>query len=340
MKKLSYINKLMYFVNYIFAILLLLGFALPLMAPSVAPKIAIMSLTIPILFIVNIIFAIYWLVGLKPQFFLSFGCLIIGYFVSTPYYNFSKKNIKTANEISIMNYNVRLFNIYNWIDDKNIPTKIAKFIKKENPDILCIQEYHLIGDKKGKIIDYPYKYIKTVTKNAKFGQAIFSKYKIVNQGSLDFNKTQNNAIYIDIIKKQDTIRIYNLHLESLGLNVNKENFGEKNSERLMARLSKEFVKQQQQVEKIKKHRQECNYPVIITGDFNNTAYSWTYKNIKGNMKDSFLEAGTGFGKTFEIKHFPMRIDFIFADNIFTINEHKNYKVIYSDHKPIMARIGL
>jgi len=340
MKKLSYINKMIYFINYIFAILLLLGFALPLMAPSTAPKLAIMSLAMPILFIINIVFAIYWLIGLKPQFFLSLVCLVLGYFVSSPYYNLSEKNVKTPNEISIMNYNVRLFNVYNWIEDKEIPTKIAKFIKIENPDILCVQEYHLSGDNKNKIIDYPYKYIKIVSKKAKFGQAIFSKYKIINQGSLGFKNTQNNAIYVDILKKRDTIRIYNIHLESLGLNVEKENFGEKNSERLVARLSKEFVKQQQQVEQIKKHQKKCKYPVIISGDLNNTAYSWTYKNIKSNMKDSFLKAGTGFGKTFEIKRFPMRIDFIFADGIFTINEHKNYKVNYSDHKPIMARIGL
>jgi endonuclease/exonuclease/phosphatase (EEP) superfamily protein YafD len=58
------------------------------------------------------------------------------------------------------------------------------------------------------------------------------------------------------------------------------------------------------------------------------------------MKDSFLEAGSGFGKTFEIKNFPMRIDFIFVDEILNVNEHKNYSINYSDHLPILARIGL
>ena len=105
-------------------------------------------------------------------------------------------------------------------------------------------------------------------------------------------------------------------------------------------MSKEFVKQQVQVQLVVKHIKACTYPIIISGDFNNTAYSWTYRTVKGNMHDSFLDAGTGFGKTFEIKNFPMRIDFIFADKILQINEHKNYKIKYSDHLPIMARIGL
>jgi len=58
------------------------------------------------------------------------------------------------------------------------------------------------------------------------------------------------------------------------------------------------------------------------------------------MNDSFLEAGSGFGKTFDLKRIPMRIDFIFADKAFIFTEHKNYNKKYSDHEPIMAKIGI
>jgi len=327
----------MYFINYIFAILLLLGFALPIISPNLAPRLSVLSLTIPILFIINGIFVLYWLLGLKRQFLLSTVCIIIGFFVSTPLYNFKAAKTKSANEISIMNYNVRLFNKYNWIADKEIPNKIINFIKTENPDILCVQEYFPIEN---QVINYPYKYIKSTSDKSKFGQAIFSKYKITNQGALNFKNTLNNAIFIDIVKELDTIRIYNLHIESLGLNINKENFGQKNSEKLIARLANEFKKQQAQVELVNSHKKNCNYPVIMTGDFNNTSYSWTYKNLKNDMKDSFIEAGSGFGKTFEVKKLPMRIDFIFADKFLTINNHTNYTINYSDHLPIMATIGL
>lgn len=337
MKKLTLLNKSFYIINYIFAILLLLGFVLPYISPSAFPKLALLSLTIPILFIINILFVIYWLIGKKKQVFLSSICLFIGFFVSTPFYKFKKNVKKNDSEISIMNYNVRLFNAYNWIDNKKIPEDIASFVKAENPAVLCIQEFHPIGE---TLFNYPYKYIKTKTQFKKFGQAIFSKYKIVNQGSLDFKNTQNNAIFVDILKNLDTIRIYNLHLESLGLNPDKENFGQKNSEKLVKRIANEFVKQQAQAQLIIDHQKKCNYPILISGDFNNTAYSWVYKTLKNNMHDSFLDAGVGFGKTFEIKRMPMRIDFIFADKIFQINEHKNYNIKYSDHMPIMATIGL
>jgi endonuclease/exonuclease/phosphatase family metal-dependent hydrolase len=313
----------------------LVGYALPYISPKYASSLAVLSLTVPVLIIVNIIFVIYWAIGLKRQFLLSLVCLVFGYFASTPMYIFSSKKNSANNKISIMNYNVRVFNAYKWIENKDIPTKIASFIKTENPDILCIQEFHT-----SSTINYPYRYIKTVKNSKHFGQAIYSKYNIINKGSLDFKNTSNNAIFIDIVKGLDTIRIYNLHLESLGLNVNKENLGQKSSEKLLKRLSKEFKKQQKQVEQILKHKNNCKYPVIISGDFNNTAYSWTYHKLIHNMKDSYIESGKGFGKTFELKKIPLRIDFIFADKAFIFTEHKNYTNSYSDHEPIMAIVGI
>ena len=315
--------------------MLLIGFSLPYISPRYVSYFSVLSLTVPILIVVNIVFALYWMLRLKKQFLLSLICLIIGYYISSPFYIFSNSKQKAADTISVMNYNVRLFNTYNWIKDKAIPEKINAFVKKENPDVLCVQEFHTSSK-----INYPYHYIQMVKGNDHFGQAIYSKYAIINKGSLDFKHTSNNCIFVDIVKGLDTIRIYNIHLESLGLNVNKENFGQKSSEKLVQRLGKEFIKQQNQVELILKHKSNCKYPVIMSGDFNNTAYSWTYKHLKNNMKDSFIEAGHGFGKTFELKKIPLRIDFIFADKAFIFTEHKNYKIKYSDHEPIMAKIGI
>jgi len=335
LKKLKFINKLIYLINYIVAIWLLLGYALPFISPKMAPSLSVLSLTVPVLVIVNIVFVIYWLVSLKRNFLLSTICLIIGYFVSSPLYIFSKNTNTAKNQLGIMNFNVRVFNQYKWLDDGKIPQKIDSFIKTENPDILCIQEFHTSSP-----IDYPYKYTKTVKNSKHFGQAIYSKYKIINKGALDFKNSNNNALFVDIIKNLDTIRIYNIHLQSLGLNIKKENFGQKSSEKLLKRLSKEFVKQQDQVEQIMEHKNKSKYPVIISGDLNNTAYSWAYKQLSKNMKDSFLEAGNGFGKTFALKQIPLRIDFIFADKAFIFTEHKNYTKNYSDHEPIMAKMGI
>jgi endonuclease/exonuclease/phosphatase family metal-dependent hydrolase len=337
MKNKSFFLQFIWFTNYVVAILLLLGYLLPYFSPKLLSKLNVLSLAVPPLIFINFLFFLFWIIKLKRKFLLSAIILVIGYFFSTPLYKFSENTRKSSDKIYLMNYNVRLFNQYNWIKDDSIPIKIKKFIEKENPDILCFQEFHPHGD---ALFNFPYKYIKTSDSKNKFGQAIYSKYRIVNQGSLNFKNTQNNAIFIDFVKKRDTIRLYNLHIESLGLNPNKENFGQKNKEKILNRISEEFKKQQVQVEKIIEHQKKCKYPILVSGDFNNTAYSWTYRTLKSDFKDSFLEAGKGFGRTFSLKGLPLRIDFIFADKILKINQHKNYSVKHSDHYPIMATIGL
>jgi endonuclease/exonuclease/phosphatase family metal-dependent hydrolase len=80
--------------------------------------------------------------------------------------------------------------------------------------------------------------------------------------------------------------------------------------------------------------------MIVCGDFNNTAYSYVYKEIKGDLQDAFVEAGNGFGRTFNFKFFPIRIDFILADQSFDINAFKTFDVELSDQYPIMANVKL
>ena len=186
---------------------------------------------------------------------------------------------------------------------------------------------------------YPYKHIKTFRTTNRFGQAIYSKYPIINSGAFNFKNTSNNIIYADIIIKKDTIRVYNFHLQSLQINPSKEHFGEQNSEKLIARLKKGFIKQASQTEKFLTHQKKWKGRTILCGDFNNTAYSWVYHQIAKDKKDAFIEAGKGFGKTFNYG-FPMRIDFILTDNDMAINKFDTFSKKYSDHYPIMARITI
>lgn len=335
MKKLSPLNKVLYFINNVFALLLFLSIAIPYIKPISFPIISVLSLVVPFLIFAHIIFIIYWLInGLKRQFILSSICVILTILFSYFPYKFNGETLKSESALSIMTYNVHLFNRYNWIQTENIPNKISKFIIQIDPDIVTIQEYYKSKD---IYLNFPYKYLE-LEGESNFGQAIYSKFEIINKGSLDFKNTSNNAIFIDIVKENDTIRIYNLHLESMHIKMDSLNLNEKNSKKLLNRISTSFVKQQLQVEQFIAHKEKCKFKTIICGDFNNTTYSWVYKNIKGDFKDSFLHAGKGFGKTFDFNKYPLRIDFILASEQFDVTEHRNYKVKFSDHEPILAKL--
>ena len=168
---------------------------------------------------------------------------------------------------------------------------------------------------------------------------LFSKYPFINKGSIEHDTPNTSIIFADIIKNKDTIRVYNFHLESLGIAQDEDYFGHKDSEKLFKRLRKSFKVQQIEIDILKNHIKACKYRVILAGDMNNIAYSWAYKNLKTNLQDTFLEAGKGFGKTFSFKGFPLRIDHVFVDESIKIIDHKNYQNRYSDHYPIMAIIS-
>lgn len=335
MKRYSILHKLLFFINSVLATVLLFSYVLPYVSPKVIPAVAVFSLFVPLLIVLNFAFFIYWAFNLHKNALLSFFILTLGVFISSPLIKFSKKELILNNDVKVMSYNVRLFNHYKHLEDKTTEQKIYKFINNEDPYILTMQEFY---QSKSLNIKLPYKFKKYKSKANKFGLAIYSKYKIINSGSLDFKNSANNAIFVDIVKKKDTIRVYNVHLESLKVNPNKENFGEKDSERLFKRLSKGFVKQVNQTELILQHEKDWKGKKIICGDFNNTSFSWIYNQLIKNKKDAFIEAGIGLGKSFRYVY-PMRIDFILTDNEATINHYKTFHMVkLSDHYPIMTRL--
>jgi endonuclease/exonuclease/phosphatase family metal-dependent hydrolase len=285
------------------------------------------------------LFFLYWLFRVRKQLKLSLVVLLIGQIAFGSLYKFSSsKKIESPNNFKVMNYNVRLFNLFNWMPEKDIDTKIIEFIEKENPTILCIQDYH--PRKNNDLAFFKYKYEHLSGIKIKHGQAIFSQFRIINSGSVEFQNTSNNAIFADVVKDKDTIRIYNVHLESLRINTEIDSLKKENSERLFNRVSSTFKMQQSQTELLLAHKQECRYKTIICGDFNNTAFSYVYKKIKGDLNDTFKEAGNGFGRTYEFKFFPVRIDYIFSDKAFSVNGFKAYNEHYSDHYPLMATLSL
>lgn len=336
MKKLSLLDKVLYIINSVAAVLLLLSYFLPYVSPKSIPVFAILSLFVPFLLIFNIAFFVYWLIKLKKQLITSLLILLVGWFAVTPFYKLTEENSETNNEIKVMSYNVRMFNHWKWNNEKEVDTKIKSLIQSNNPDVVAIQEYMSLPK---YTINYPYKYVKKRYKKGGYGMAIYSKYPIVNKGFLELGKSSSNGIiFTDILREKDTIRVYNLHLQSLNIKPEKENFGEEDSQKLIQSLKYRFKLQAQQVDVFLDHEKQWKGKKIVCGDFNNTAYSWVYNQISKNKKDAFLEAGKGFGKTFNY-WFPMRIDYILTDENAIVNQFMTFDKKYSDHYAITASVS-
>jgi endonuclease/exonuclease/phosphatase family metal-dependent hydrolase len=343
MKKLTLFNKILFIINTVFAIGLVVSFALPYLEPQTYGVVALMSLVVPVFILINAFFVVYWiLIGFKKQFLQSLIVLIFSYFFQPSIYKFNPTTSTSKDGITVFSYNVRKFNKYNWLKTKDIDKKIDSFITSLNPDIVAIQEYRVSDNFK---LNYPYHfnnivynyYQKTYTQS---GLVIFSKYPIINTGSIGHRKFTSSSIFIDIIKETDTLRIYNFHLASLGVNPEKDYLEANESKKLIKRLNRSFKTQQDQIDTLQKHLKTSKYKKILVGDMNNTSHSWAYRNMKGDFTDTFLEAGKGFGRTFNFNNIPLRIDYILVDEGIKVNNHTVFDVKLSDHQPIIAEIEL
>lgn len=338
MKKLGFANKIIFVFNSLVAFVLLISYVSPYVEPKRFATLSVLSLGVPLLILLNVLFFIYWLLRAKKQLLLSLIVLVLGWSSINSMYKFSSsQELEDANNLSVMSYNVRLFNMLKWSPSPTIREDIVEFLFSESADIICLQEYQ-----RGKPITLEgyYSFNATYVRDAKGGLAIFSKFPIINSGSLEFPNTFNNAIFVDIVKQKDTIRVYNLHLQSSGINADIDHLKKESSEHLFRKVGATFKEQQEQVRLFLQHKSKCQYNTIVTGDFNNTAYSYTYKEVIGDMLDTFKEAGHGFGRTYDFKFFPLRIDFILVDDVFTVNGYKSYDIKLSDHYPINATLKL
>lgn len=273
--------------------------------------------------------------------------LLIGITFINKFYKFSAKEYpESEKDFVVMSYNVRLFNLFKWQDKADIPESILSFVNEKNPNILCVQEYSNSGHIDLKV--FPHRTIFMEGNQIKTGQAIFSKFPIIDQGNIRFPNSNNNVVYADIKKGKDIIRVYNMHLQSIKISPDVNEISEnidvidkEKSQMLFMRISKAFKQQQQQAEILRENLKSCPYPVIICGDMNNSAFSYVYRIIKGSSKDAFEEAGKGFGQTYRFKYYPARIDYIFADKKMQVKKFETFPDFdNSDHFPIMAKLSL
>ncbi len=180
------------------------------------------------------------------------------------------------------------------------------------------------------------------------GIAIFSKFPIINRGTIILNDLegsyQNNCIFTDVLIKGDTVRVYNFHLKSMGLALSKfkrpsqiSNESKETVTKLGSASSKRAVELDLIIESIK----NCPYPYILACDFNELPYGNNYYKLRMVAGNTFEEVGSGFGFTFNSVLFFIRIDHQFyskgivADNFEVIRDVRS-----SDHFPIKGWYSL
>lgn len=237
--------------------------------------------------------------------------------------------------IKVMNYNIMRFN-YDQTTDVN--NKIISWIEKNDADIICIQEFAAtnanLNSLKG-INDY---YAALGGYANSF--AIFSKHPIINSGALYEVSSTNNITFADLIIDIDTIRVYNVHLQSMGINPEKIQTTDgikEEYESVKNKFISGSVDRARQIADLLDHSANCNYPILIAGDFNDVPFSHNYFSLRKQFANAFEKKGSGLGATFNNKLPFLRIDNQFYSNDFNLKAFQTgNNTYYSDHFPLIG----
>ena len=319
------IDRILFFVNSVILLLLLISYLSPKIHPDFFWHISLLGILFPFLLILNTLFAVYWVISWRKYFWANIVIIVLG----LPYIDNTIANQKNTLDqkefsqlqknkkhqfdqlINLMSFNVRLFNQNENIDDDKIENKIVEMIKEKKPNVLCLQEFNLTESTKELFDAFNYK------KNNDNKLQIFTNYRVIKSGYI---KSKNICIYKDIVLN-DTIRVYNIHLQSNWVKTMKSSYQNRVSEAL----------------KIKKHINKSPYPVIVCGDFNDTPLSYTYSTLKKGLADSFQESGIGIGNSY-VSIPTLRIDYILHSQKYESYNYKKLKYKFSDHYPISCDI--
>lgn len=323
---------------------------------------AFLGLIYPVILLIVVGFLVYYFFSKNKKLaFLSLIALILSFKSNQASFNFSLPS-QQADEASIMTWNVKNFDLYNWSGNENTRENIMAFLEENRPDILCLQEFYT-EDKGGftnlkdikKNLDYQYVYFaKTYSQNEKnhWGLAIFSDFEIVNTGKLTFveGTRLNSCMYADLaLSDNQSVRLYNLHLQSNQFSQEDYEYlqhlgetGENDSQtakNIISKLKKGYLNRAKQSLQVLENKNQSSLPSIICGDFNDTPVSFAYKELSKNMKDAFIEKGIGFGKTYVNPSPFLRIDYALFHPMFEINDYSTIKVELSDHYPIVVNFS-
>lgn len=340
--------------NAVLVLLTLSSYLSIYLDPGLFWPISILALFYPWLLLLNIIFIISWVFLRKPYFFYSLGCILVGWHFLSNFvgFNLESTTSNTDNAIRVMSYNCHALHPVKGPRGSWKIHHLSQLVAEQEADIVFFQEFPILS----RIADPLAKELaekcglKYTYREPRKSLALFSKYPIGKKNVKYFTNDANGYQYADLSIDEQTIRVYNIHLQTNALSgiankVAKEgNLQEKETwlqiKGMIGRYKKSAKTRGQQAGEIATGIQRSPHPVILGGDLNDVPFSYTYHQLSKNLQDAFTEKGSGLGITFNGSIPALRIDYLLSSPSFKVLDHKILEEDRSDHFPIISTFQL
>ncbi len=349
-------------INGVVTVLFLIACLSPYLNPARWWLIGFTGLIVPYLVLLLVLLIVCWLIA-KPVFALiPLVTLAIGWqqlYVLFAWHG-GAPFVKHKHDADwrIVDWNVQSFNglTQNRNIKKLVRTEVAESILKFRPDVICLQEFNQ-GLTEDNIAlfnrQYPYHFFSRDyrrTNGYQSGCIIFSKFPIIDSGRIAYPVAES-LLFADIVKGEDTVRIYTTHLQSFKFKKEDyediEKIKEQEDETLAAsrslfrKMKLAFKRRGIQAGMVRQSLDQSPFPSVLCGDFNDVPNSFAYFHIKGNdRQDAFLEKSFGIGRSFISLAPTLRIDYILPDKRFQVKQFEMVDEALSDHIMLLTDIRL
>jgi len=341
------IKGLIFIINIAIILLTLGAYLAPFIPPKGMGYLPALGLVFPALLLGNLLFAIIWFF-LKPKWTIaSVLTILLGIIFAPTTLNFlqSASPSTQQNPIHVGTYNMQFSKpivFSEGLVQQQQEQAFNQFLKKmDHLDILGVQEcgWRTQGHIENSM-NFPYKFF-----ISDIYTGIYSKYPIIDKGFVDFGQEVNKCLWADIVIGMDTVRFYSMHLaanqyeEIVPLVLDQEKKEAVDVWKMLGIVYYYEIytsKRANEAKIMRQHQRKSPYPCILTGDFNDPPQTYTYKVASEGLKDTFLESGFGIGGTHGSAVPGLRIDYILADQGFTVFNHRVFDVPFSDHYLVQA----
>lgn len=349
-------------INLFFVGMWLLSAYSPYIHPAKHAILSCMGLAFPVFLVINLCFLLFWL--LIRHFKLALLPVAALLLCSPQLITYLPVNARTSRlpqgSFKFLSYNIMAFD---GASKKNGHNAILDYLKQSRADILCLQEYQVQKsetyltqqDVEEALTDYPYHNIQVVGSQRGYSNrmACFSKYPILSARRVEYRSAYNGSVVYELLMEGDTVMVINNHLESNRLTKDDKVIYEsmltvpeaqkvKSGARLLiGKLAEASVIRSAQADSVAKIIQSSPHPyIIVCGDFNDTAISYTHRVIGQGLDDAFTHSGRGPGISFNQNHFYFRIDHILTSrNLQSYNCTVDDSIAESDHYPIWCYLS-
>ena len=317
--------------------------------PATGTAMALTVYVLPLLIVFEIGLLLFWLIRRRwhwaaiPAITLLVSIPYIGTLFQTGLFGGGEKG---KSGINIATYNVAMFGReMNGFKAEDI----LAMMKSHQVDVLCLQEYmDRSGDKRNSENYLNYFSYKATGRQ---DMVVYSRYPIVDSLTIEFDGSNQSAMWADIDVNGRLFRVFSVHLETTGINRTLHQaekmksqgiIVEKNAllQYIYGKYTYGMTVRAQQAEMIAAEIKKSPHPVILCGDFNDVPYSYVYNTMKGDLVDGFKECGKGFMYTMNEGKKLVRIDYIFHSKGLDGVHYYKQDASYSDHFPVFMRLSL